>query len=76
MKLKDSSGKESTSQGLLLISFWTLWALGILQALGYINTTGPFVELTVMMGSLYFGRRVDFSNLFNKKKEKETDNEE
>lgn len=58
MWLKDPKSKEvSVSLTILTTTFILLSLFGMLQALGYINSIGPFNEMFWGAAALYFGRR-------------------
>lgn len=49
--------KDEISLTLLIISFLLITGTGLLQVFKKIDSTGPFMELFLTCGGLYFGRR-------------------
>lgn len=48
--------KDEISLTLLVISFLLIVGTGILQVFKKVDSTGPFMELFLTCGGLYFGR--------------------
>ncbi len=67
--------KRNTSFSLLLISFVLLVVCGVLQVADRVKSVGPFMELFLTCGGLYFGRSFIKSRV-DSKEEKVDENEE
>ncbi len=48
--------KEEISLSLLIVSFILIMVTGILQVFKRVDSTGPFMNLFLTCGGLYFGR--------------------
>jgi hypothetical protein len=60
--------KPSVSLTLLVLATSLFITLGIFEVVGLVKSVGVFVEFLYTTCALYFGRKLDFNNLFNKKK--------